>query len=381
MTQETIAGFFALLRSAMCGEPLSSAQKAALDTAAYADIAALAEKHDLAHLLALGLEKNGLPTDGAPAEALMKAVYRHEQARFALAELCAALETAGILFMPLKGAVIGGYYPEPWMRTSCDIDVLVRPEDADAAAAHLVDTCGYTRERTGEYDVSLFSANRVHIELHFALLTDGAAAEVLADVWRTATVREGYTYWYDMADDLRYVYHIAHMAKHIVQGGCGVRPFIDLFVLDGLADADRAARDSRLAQSGLQTFAAAARRLSRVWLAAAVPDDTAAALEWYILRGGMYGSSENRIVVQQQKQGGSLRYAWAKIFLPYAVLQYQYPIIQKHRWLTPFMEVRRWCKLVFCGHARRTVNELRYNSAVSADEAAQAQAFLHKLGL
>ena len=30
-----------------------------------------------------------------------------------------------IPFLPLKGSVIRQYYPEPWMRTSCDIDILV----------------------------------------------------------------------------------------------------------------------------------------------------------------------------------------------------------------------------------------------------------------
>ncbi|MBO4954226.1 MAG: nucleotidyltransferase family protein, partial [Clostridia bacterium] len=31
-------------------------------------------------------------------------------------------------FMPLKGAVIRQYYPEPWMRTSCDIDIHVKKD-------------------------------------------------------------------------------------------------------------------------------------------------------------------------------------------------------------------------------------------------------------
>ena len=46
-------------------------------------------------------------------------------------ECCNALEKAQIPFVPLKGSVIRKYYPEAWMRTSSDIDVLVHKEDVE----------------------------------------------------------------------------------------------------------------------------------------------------------------------------------------------------------------------------------------------------------
>ena len=47
--------------------------------------------------------------------------------------LCSAFEKAQIPFLPLKGSVIRKYYPEAWMRTSCDIDILVHDEDVGRA--------------------------------------------------------------------------------------------------------------------------------------------------------------------------------------------------------------------------------------------------------
>ena len=44
-----------------------------------------------------------------------------------------ALDGANIPYVLLKGAVIQHLYPEAWMRTSSDIDVLVHEEDLDAA--------------------------------------------------------------------------------------------------------------------------------------------------------------------------------------------------------------------------------------------------------
>ena len=104
-------------------------------------------------------------------------------------------------------------------------------------------------------------------------------------------------------------------------------------------------------------------------------------MEDYILRGGVYGNNENRVTVQQQKKGGRIKYAMSKIFIPYDVIKFHYPILQKHRWLTPFMEVRRWLKLIFCGHAKRTLKELKYNQTISTDIADVTQKFLTDIGL
>lgn len=92
-----------------------------------------------------------------------------------------------------------------------------------------------------------------------------------------------------------------------------------------------------------------------MWFGGAAPTAVTDQMTSYILRGGLYGSMENRITVQQQKQGGKLRYAASRIFLPYDTLKHHYPVLEQHRWLTPLMEVRRWGKLVFCGGLKRSV--------------------------
>jgi len=178
-----------------------------------------------------------------------------------------------------------------------------------------------------------------------------------------------------------YVHHVLHMAKHFAHGGCGIRPLIDLWILDNLNNADLAARNELLKQGSLLKFAEAARHLSKVWFEKANKNTVSQCMEDYILQGGIYGSNENRVIFQQQKKGGKIKYALSKIFIPYDVIKYHYPILQKHRWLTPFMEVRRWFKLIFCGHTKRTLNELKYNSEISTDRAEITKALLSELGL
>ena len=386
MEQRTIKILFALLRSAICGTKLTEEERNNYSPALFQDLLKISSKHDIVHLLVFGLKQNELiPKEHNDIEkCILKAVYRYERIRYEYDNLCSALEKAQIPFLPLKGSVIRKYYPEAWMRTSCDIDILVHERDSEKAKSVLVDEYGYVYHGKGSHDISLFAPTNIHIELHYDLVEDGIAnesSEVLKSVWDMSVIRDEYLFWYEMPDEYYYFYHIAHMAKHFENGGCGIRPFIDLLILDGIQKENKEKRDELLQQGNLLKFANAARKLSRIWFSNEQYDIISQQMEDYILLGGVYGSSENRITVQQQKKGGRFKYALSKIFIPYDVIKFQYPILQKHRWLTPFMEVRRWFKLVFCGHAKRTFNELKYNQTISSDKADATKKFLENIGL
>lgn len=386
MNKEQNRIFFSLLRSAVYGTLLSGSEKAQFSDEQMPDMVKTAKKHDVDHLLAYGIKKNGLISKGYTAieKSVLKAIYRYEKLNSEYENICELFETEGIVFMPLKGSVLRKYYPEEWMRTSCDIDILISENDIEKAADLLVKKLEYAYNIKSSHDISLFSPGKIHVELHYNLVEDGLINEsysVLKKVWETARVRDGYSYWYEMPDEMFYFYHIAHMAKHFENGGCGIRPFIDLWILDNIEDKDTLKRNELLNKGQLLKFADAARKLSRKWFENGESDIVSEQMESYILCGGVYGTDENRITVQQQKMGGSFRYALSKIFIPYDVIKFYYPILQKHRWLTPVMEVRRWFKLVFCGYAKRTVNELRYNREISTDKAETAKNFLSNIGL
>lgn len=387
MERDTIYMLFSILRSILNGDQVSDADKQLVTEDLLKDIVKLASKHDIAHLVALGIINNELvdeQTKSQLQQIVFRAVYRYEKQNYELKQVCEALEKAQIPFIPLKGSVIRKYYPEPWMRTSCDIDVLVHEKNLRTAVSYLVENLNYTEHEQNSHDISLFSPSGNHIELHYDLVENHIAdspSEILADVWNVVELKEGYSYHYEMPDDMFYFYHVAHMAKHFENGGCGIRPFIDLLILDNLQGVNRKKRDEILEQGNLLKFANVARKLSRIWLTNEPYDLLSKQMEDYILRGGVYGNNENRITVQQQKKGGRIKYALSKIFIPYDVIKFHYPILQKHKWLTPFMEVRRWFKLIFCGHAKRTINELKYNQTISADKADVTKNFLENIGL
>lgn len=387
MNTETSKVMFALLRSVVCGGLLSSEEISLYIPDMLPEILSLAQKHDVIHLIVFALKKNGLLDEGNKnlESKILIAVYRLEKLNYELTKLCETLEQAEIPFIPLKGSVLRRYYPEPWMLTSCDIDVLVHEEDLQRTVSYLADNLGYRRESQNSHDISMFTQGGVHIEVHYDLVEDGrvnSAAEVLKSIWNVAVKHDGCNYQYELPDVMFYFYHIAHMAKHFVEtGGCGIRPFLDIWVLNHRIDFDREKRDKLLSDGGLDVFAKQAELLSEVWFGNAEHTEITRQMETYILRGGVYGANTNRVAVQQQKQGGKVKYAFSKIFIPYDVIKFHYPILQKHRWLTPIMEVRRWGKLIFCGHLKRTVKELKYNSTISEDAAAEAKTLLKNVGL
>lgn len=387
MERDTIYMLFSILRSILNGDQVSDADKQLVTEDLLKDIVKLASKHDIAHLVALGIINNELvdeQTKSQLQQIVFRAVYRYEKQNYELKQVCEALEKAQIPFIPLKGSVIRKYYPEPWMRTSCDIDVLVHEKNLRTAVSYLVENLNYTEHEQNSHDISLFSPSGNHIELHYDLVENHIAdspSEILADVWNVVELKEGYSYHYEMPDDMFYFYHVAHMAKHFENGGCGIRPFIDLWILDNMQINGHDKRDNLLRKGKLLQFANSSRKLSQVWVEGYPIDKISEKMQNYIIRGGVYGTSKNRITVQQLKKGGKLRYALSRIIIPYEDIKYYYPILQKHKWLTPVMQIRRWFNLAFFGGVKRSVRELSCNSNIPKSQVDEMKVFLVEIGL
>lgn len=386
MDKKNIQIFFALLRSAICGTKLTEEELNSYSAELLPYLMKISSKHDVVHLLSWGLKKNELlPKDNSALEKhILKAVYRYEQIRYELDNLTEALEKAQIPFIPLKGSVLRKYYPEAWMRTSCDIDVLVHYEDLDAAISYLSDNLNYVEKERSTHDVSLFSPMGVHVELHFDLLEEGRAnnaINILRSVWDNVSLHENSMYWYDMSDEFFYFYHIVHMAKHFETGGCGVRPFIDLWILDRIENADCSSRDALLARGDLLKFANVSRDLSQMWLGDKEADEILVQLQDFILHGGVYGSVDNRVAVQQKKKGGRVGYIISRMFVPFSKLRRYYPILDKHPWLMPFMQVRRWFMLLKPNVAKMAMGEMASNKALDKSKADEMNTFFDNIGL
>jgi len=335
----------------------------------------LSEQHSVTPIVAEVLSRQNLLGESTIKDeykkALMQAIFRYQKQQAELMKLSSLFEQNEILHIPLKGAVLRNFYKEPWLRTSSDIDILVKPESVELASQLMQDS-GYTYVQKGAHDVSFFSENHVHIELHFDVIEKEAefanVNRVLFNIWDYAEKKSGKQYEYVLFDNMFYFYHIAHMAKHFVQGGCGVRPFLDLWILNHHVAYNEEKKNTLLQTGGILTFAAATEQLVRVWFSEEAETDVIKQMEQYLFSGGIYGNLENQIAMTQAETDSKLKSALSKIFLAYDTIKFQYPILQKHKWLLPFYEVKRWCKLIFAReHRTRVKTHLSINQNLSDD--------------
>ena len=362
--------FFALLRAGAFNAPISASVKNGVTPENLPALYKLGKRYEIAHLIGEALQNNGLLTDGSDAQKrFMKersgVIFRYGQMQYEIEQISAVFRENHIPFVLLKGAVIRSLYPEPWMRTSCDVDVLVRKENLDDGVRLLQEKLGYRYERTGNHDVTLFAESGVHLELHYRL---GSRRDkwndVLAKVWDFIELDENGEY--RLSKEMFYFYHIAHMAGHFQFGGCGIRTFLDLQLLRKNNSYDEELLTRLLQEGGLLTFHNAVCQVANCWFGEGTRTELVENVEEYVLSGGLYGDMANRVALYSEKQGGRWKFLKTRIFLSYEKMQFQYPILQKHKWLLPLYQVKRWFRLLKKENRQRSVEELR--ETVAGDE-------------
>ena len=343
---------FSLIRSEICGTSLEKSIKAELSAKVCKELFALSNKHDVAHIVASALFKNELlgeeNVSAAFKEVFMVAVYRDIQKEYSLKQVSAILEKTNVSHILLKGAILRQYYPQTWMRTSCDVDVLVKNKDIDCAINALCEA-GYVRvQAASTHDYNLISPHKIHIELHYTLSQDGEfvnADAILNDIWHDAFLTENGKYSYQLPAEQFILYHLVHMGRHLLHGGCGVRPFIDLWLLERKMSYNESKLKAILLNTGLVSLYNIASDLGKVWLESKEHTEQTKLLEEYILFGGVYGNSKNSAKVLAAKGVGKTKSFLKLMFLPKENLEVLYPNLKKHPTMLPLYQIKRWFKV------------------------------------
>lgn len=343
----------------------------------------VAKSHDVAHLVCYALEKNAVSVDSEVWQQFLaekeQACLRYQMIQADFDEICACLSACSVDYMPLKGAVIRELYPEPWMRTSCDIDVLVHEKDVDRAVDALVKERAYKTDYKKTYhDVSLYSPFGMHLELHHNIKeNEPKYDEILTQVWEFSNPQQGCQY----AQTMEFlIFHLtAHAAYHFVHGGCGLRSVLDLYVL-GVCGYDKDKLAKLLEKAGLFRFYSEIIALGEYWFGGReTVGQTVLDAEKYILLGGAYGTAKQGTTAGQAKKGGKFKYFWSRIFMPYESLAVLYPVIKNHKILTPFCQVRRWFGALFKG--KRIAKEIKNVTAADREQVEKTKKLLNDLGL
>ena len=342
-----------LIENAVCGSTLVLPYEKPLPEEVLRELYGLSKLHGVAHIVGSALINSGL-ADGSGMQSVFRdkvysSLFRFENMKFVTEKVCNVLETLKIPYIPLKGAVMREFYPDEWMRMGCDIDILVSEKDVDFAASEIGRILGYDVKEKATHDISILSTEGIYIELHFGLVEEDyspAMAKVLGNVWDYAVRCEAGKYRYALTDGMFYYYHIAHMAKHFIGGGGGVRPFLDLHLMQKSGRFDTAEVRELIGKGKLTDFERTVKHLSKVWFSDAEHNDVTRIMEKYIVSGGSFGTQDTKMISNRQRSGGKIKYILSRIFVPYAELKSQYPIIGKYKILTPLFELCRLFSLL-----------------------------------
>lgn len=325
------------------------------------ELYALSKSHELVQLAAQGIMENGLLD---PKSAIAKdfrrqkyrAVWAVTLAENVLSQIRGVFEENGIDFIPLKGAVLRKLYPEPWMRVSGDLDILVRSDDIPRAKEILADKLRYSAGRLGRHHDQVNTPDGLHIDLHFTLTeTRGKAKEILDTVWEHAVPVEGSSRERVMEDEYLYFYHMFHAANHFQNGGCGIRVLLDTWVLNHRLRFNQEERKKLLRQGGLLRFAENLESLSEQWFSFG-ENGAYTELETYIWDSGTFGQSR-RLEARVAGMGGRFQFLLSRLFPPCYKIWDKYPVLRRWRILLPFCWIHRWVTTFFTGKLQEAAAE------------------------
>lgn len=378
---KTVDTFVGLLRSAITGEQ----EQIELSDTNFEKLYYLANYHDLAHIVFYELRCRGELSEGDIFRKFKNqfdiALYRHIKRDIAIEQVRRLLENAQIPFVLLKGVVLMELYPEQWMRTSSDIDVLIREIDIQKAE-HLFVSAGIRRDHESLHDISFFTEENFHIELHFTLLEERITKvqrRILKDIWDYCEPKEGCISERIMQDEMLYFYHVAHMAKHFKMGGCGIRTFLDLWLLNHRCSFSQEKRNDLLCKGGLSVFENNAKELSEIWFSKKEDYQNKKGLSEYIISGGLYGTSERNIAAIKSKQKSRLSYYIMRIIPPNYIMKLEYPALKKCPFLLPFFWIARWFRLLRPSVRNRIANEIQTERLVNDSEKKSFESLMKEL--
>ncbi len=299
------------------------------------------QQHILTACAAYALESAGFRDSEftqAKEKAIRKNILLDAERRTILREL----ESEGIWYMPLKGALLQYWYPRLGMRQMSDNDILCDGSRmADVRDIFLGN--GYTCEHFGQgNDDAYFKAPVLNFEMHSSLFDSrhiGGLYDHFKDIKERLIPDEGSKYGFHFSDEDFYLFMVAHEYKHFTYGGTGVRSLADTYVFMNIYGdlLDWGYLDEEFGKLGIADFERSNRELAmKVFSMKKLTVDEKRQLEYYVM-SGIYGNTENSVKngIMNRGNGSKLGYLRYRFFPPLRVLETAVPWVKKSRLLIP----------------------------------------------
>ena len=343
----------------------------------------LSNLHDMSHIVCLALKNIGVWGKEDVYRKFQRqqtmAVYRCEKQLYELEKVASALEKAEIPFIPLKGACIRPFYPQSWMRTSSDIDILVQKKDKKRAEEAVVNDCGYSVISSANGETTLHNENGFCVELHHRNEKQ-RVEEIPQDVWEKAACRDGSSK-YLMSNEMLYYHTVSHMIKHVAWSGCGIKPFLDMYLLEKSLSLDFEAITQMFRKAKLLKAYNALHKTAEYWFDGKEGDKLTSIIRKHVIMGGAYGNQITGTNMLHRNKGGKIRYIFS-LFLPdRQEMERRYPILKEHPSRLPLYHIKRWGHLIFKGRIKSSAEIVGKQMAVPKENVKELDYMIKEMGL
>ncbi|MFA7725060.1 MAG: nucleotidyltransferase family protein [Candidatus Izemoplasmatales bacterium] len=318
----------------------------------------------------------------------------------AIREITQLFANAEIKHMYLKGAFLKTIYPESYMRSMGDIDILIESQTM-SEVHHLFAEAGYKLQSVGPTHDLFTKGKDIIVEVHPGIDKHFEANHqaVMNDIWEHTNLISGYEYRLDK--EYQVIYLLCHLAKHMKSSGVGLRQILDIGIL--LNDTKDTVNTNQLSillsQTKLMRFFETIQWLNEKWFGLQplqgtiypedFTDDFLGEVTTFIAASGTHGKAKgfNTMLprlsyytgVNKSVRVGKASAIFHVLFLPYDEMKSGRPYLQKHKWLLPFAWIGRWWKLLF-KTTKRSLKKL-HELSIDANTVSHQAEIDKKIGL
>ena len=353
MTQADARAVFALIRAA-----LTDTAQPPEETVDWEAVFSVAAAHGVENLLCAGATRCGLPADLPALQTLTVQAQRYVltagRQDYWFGKVCAALETAGVDYLPLKGSVVRPLYPQPDWRAMGDLDILIREEQYDRIVPAM-QAAGLTATTESDHELNWRTEQgNLLVELHKRIVPsyNKDFYAVFGTGWERAIPagQPDAPHRYRLSDEDTYLFLFTHFAMHYRDKGIGLRHPVDLWVYRrAYPSMDGAYIAAQLEKLHLTAFHDNVMRTLAVWMEGAASDAVTDRITRTVLNSGQYGLYDNHLLSDSLKQGRLVSFKTARakrirmmLFTPYKPMCALYPFLEKAPVLLPVMWVYHW---------------------------------------
>ncbi len=302
----------------------------------------LAKKHDSAIVIYPALAKFDIPEDALLLfeKDKNRTIAKTTRQAVESERVLHTLENNNIKYIRLKGIHIKEFYPAPYMRTFCDVDIYVNKEDREKSKP-IMSNLGYELESTNNYHDEYKKDNFFIYEIHSPLTSETAFHHSLfIEPFSKAKATPGNDFSYVLNNEYFYLHLFFHLYFHFIRRGCGIRLFTDLLVFqENIKDVDYSFIESMLKQYDMLSFYNSVQKLIEFFFFNESADDDTLTIAKYI-----FGCKTNESI-----KSSLANYSfWDKtkhflnLWFPSAKeLAFKYPVLEKAPFLLPICWVRR----------------------------------------